>query len=97
MEGNCKNCGGDKGLHHWQTMQCPVGGREAPYNRKQEWMTITYQEDDSDEIGRLLARIEKLEAQVASLIEAVPSAGEVDESIATTIERLADAKRYQAS
>jgi hypothetical protein len=35
---NCKNCGGDKGIHHYQTMQCPVGGREETRtNRTQEF------------------------------------------------------------
>ena len=96
MKDICKNCGAWKGLHNWKTDQCPYKGAEAPVGRVQIWEDTTYQEEN-DEISRLLARIEKLEAQVASLIEAVPSAGEVDESIATTIERLADAKRYQAS
>lgn len=41
----CKNCRGNKGIHHYQTMQCPVGGREAPVSRKQEYMTTTYEEE----------------------------------------------------
>ena len=48
---NCKNCGADKGLHHCQTMQCPVGGREASINQKQEWMTTTF-ETESDNMSR---------------------------------------------
>jgi hypothetical protein len=58
----CKNCGGERGLHQYQTMQCPVGGVEAPGLRKQEWMTLTFQmEDDS------AARIAELEAALTSI------------------------------
>ena len=39
----CKNCGGERGLHHYETDQCPVGGREAPIGRKQEWKTATFE------------------------------------------------------
>lgn len=39
----CVNCGADQGLHHYQTMQCPVGGVEAPFGREQEYMTMTFQ------------------------------------------------------
>jgi hypothetical protein len=70
MYTKCKNCGGDEGLHHYQTNQCPVGGREAPLNRKQEYMTLTFEPDNSDEldnlretVNKLLARIEKLERE----------------------------------
>ena len=41
---NCKNCGADFGLHHYQTNQCPVGGVEAPVGRPQVWMTVTYEQ-----------------------------------------------------
>ena len=43
-EAICKNCGGWKGIHHYETMQCPVGGTEAPIGRKQEWMSTTFQD-----------------------------------------------------
>ena len=43
----CKNCGGERGLHHYETDQCPVGGREAPLNRKQEWKTTTFEKEDN--------------------------------------------------
>jgi len=51
----CTNCGYEEGLHHYQTMQCPVGG-EAPIGRKQEWMDRTYQapNEDNETIERLL-------------------------------------------
>lgn len=57
----CKNCGADQGLHHHETMQCPVGGREAPIGRKQEWMATTYQEDDSEERAELRKLVGSLE------------------------------------
>ncbi len=35
----CKNCGADYGLHHYQTLQCPVGGsEETREGHKQEYM-----------------------------------------------------------
>jgi len=39
----CKNCGGERGLHHFETDQCPFGGREAPISRKQEWKSTTFE------------------------------------------------------
>ena len=42
----CKNCCGEYGLHHFETNQCPVGGREAPIGRKQEWKTTTFEKED---------------------------------------------------
>ena len=66
----CKNCGGDHCIHHYKTMQCPVGGRECAVNRKQEWMDTTYEPDNQD----LEERIAILEKQVKALLEAVPSA-----------------------
>lgn len=67
----CKNCGAEYGLHNGYTDQCPLGGREAPIGRKQEWKSTTFEIDDTDD---LIARIADLEAQVAALLEAVPSA-----------------------
>lgn len=40
--GFCANCGGERGIHHYQTDQCPVGGVEAPVSRKQEYKTSTF-------------------------------------------------------
>jgi len=54
----CKNCGGERGLHHYETSQCPVGGREAPIGRKQEWKTSTFEVEDNS-----AARIAALEAE----------------------------------
>lgn len=78
----CKNCGAEQALHHYKTMQCPVGGREAPIDRKQEWMSLTFQpETESD----LLTRIEALEEQ-EELFRTVwiTSAGYVQESVPGT-------------
>jgi hypothetical protein len=38
----CVNCGGDRGIHHYQTNQCPVGGVESAGDRPQEWKTSTF-------------------------------------------------------
>ena len=71
----CKNCGGDHGIHHYQTNQCPVGGSEAPIDRKQEYMTTTFESENSDEleeleelremVKKLIARVEELEEIVS--------------------------------
>lgn len=37
----CRNCGGDAGIHHYQTDQCPVGGVEA-MDGLQEWKASTF-------------------------------------------------------
>ena len=70
----CKNCGGDRGLHHFETDQCPVGGREAPINRKQEWKSTTFEietESEVDELRKsvkeLLARVKELEDDISHL------------------------------
>lgn len=54
--------------------QCPVGGREASIGKKEEYMTITFEPDNSDELEELretvkalLARVEELEEKVDSL------------------------------
>jgi len=67
MKDKCKNCGGWKGLHHYQSMQCPVGGRESNIGRPQEWMETRFeQEDDSAEtIATLQAENARLRALLA--------------------------------
>lgn len=72
LDGICKNCGADYGLHHYETNQCPVGGREAPHGRKQEWKSTTFEEQESvnelqelkNKLAEALARIDKLENMV---------------------------------
>ena len=44
IKNNCANCGAPEGLHHYKTNQCPVGGREAPMNQRQEYMETTFVE-----------------------------------------------------
>ena len=65
MKDQCKNCHGWKGIHHYQTMQCPVGGMESPIHVKQEYMTSTFEQDDDDTyeaVGGYITRIRELEA-----------------------------------
>jgi len=46
----CKNCGGQRGIHHYATLQCPVGGRLNPLGRVQEWMGTTFEKDNTNEL-----------------------------------------------
>ena len=71
----CKNCGADYGLHHADTNQCPMNGREAPIGRKQEWKSTTFQErtespyeNMAERIGLLITRIEALEKELQAEI-----------------------------
>jgi len=60
----CKNCGAENGLHHYQTNQCPVGGREAPIGKKQEWKSTTFEKEEENtqaQIDELKAEIKRLE------------------------------------
>ena len=65
--GNCKHCGAHHGLHHYQTMQCPVGGREASVGQRQEWMTQTFAPEVNkyDELRSALAQKDEL---IATLV-----------------------------
>jgi len=62
----CKNCGGEYGIHHYQTNQCPFGGREAPIGRKQEWKSTTFEANDKPQgtIAELKALIKELEKRL---------------------------------
>lgn len=86
----CKNCGGDRGIHHYETDQCPVGGREAPI----KWKLTTFELENDYEVEELrksftdlLARFEKLEAQV----ERLQSGSELEESVRAQILSALDA------
>jgi len=57
----CRNCGGERGLHHYSTDQCPVGGREAPVSKKQEWKMTTFEIDDSDDKATIATLTQALE------------------------------------
>ena len=68
----CKNCGGEEGIHHYQTMACPVGGREAPVGKPQEWMSDRYETETEEDalreiVNNLLARVAELEDQMSEL------------------------------
>ena len=42
----CKRCGAWEGLHHFDTMQCPWGGYEAPIGKQQRWSSQTFEETE---------------------------------------------------
>ena len=61
----CKHCNGWRGLHKWDTMQCPYMGYE-----NEMWQETTYEEADETAavtIAAQAARIAELEAQVKEL------------------------------
>ena len=61
MSDNCKICGAGEGLHHFETMQCPRNGMEAPVGRKQEWQKTIYQSDaDRERAEAAEQRVKKL-------------------------------------
>ena len=66
MSDNCKICGAGEGLHHFETMQCPRNGMEAPVGRKQEWQKTIYQSgEDCARAETSEQRVKELEAQIA--------------------------------
>lgn len=43
--GICFNCGADKGLHHYETNQCPKNGMEEIHpDRKQKWEDTVFED-----------------------------------------------------
>lgn len=48
----CRNCGAEIGIHHYQTNACPVGGREAPIGRKQEYKTTVFEPEIDTQLLR---------------------------------------------
>jgi hypothetical protein len=64
MKDRCVNCGGWKGLHHFETNQCPRNGVESPVGKKQTWQDSVYQEEDTrdETIAHLRSRLASLEA-----------------------------------
>lgn len=69
----CKNCGGDEGIHHFETGQCPVGGREASTGHRQEWKWTTFESEDNKveklrkDVNELSRRVADLEAMIKGL------------------------------
>ena len=64
MKDECINCGAWKGLHHYETNQCPRNGQEAPLGKLQEWDNTVYQEDNTTD---LRAKIDEQTATIARL------------------------------
>jgi len=64
MKDECINCGAWKGLHHYETNQCPRNGQEAPLGKLQEWDNTVYQEDNTSD---LRATIDEQAATIARL------------------------------
>jgi hypothetical protein len=91
MSDTCRNCGGWEGLHHYGTNQCPRNGMEAPVGRKQEWLTTTFERDDSSELAYLRARVAELEAAVSEAHVAMVKIGNDLNWEAPADEQLADA------
>jgi len=57
----CKNCGGWKGLHHYETMKCPRDGKESKGLNPQLWETTTFRAELTYTESKLLEAIENLE------------------------------------
>lgn len=64
----CKNCGGWKGIHHYETGQCPINGKEAPLGQKEVY-TFTKFEPVTEETTPAT------KAQLDALIEMCKEAG----------------------
>lgn len=64
-KGKCVNCGGDEAIHRWDTLQCPFGGREAPFPRKTEYIASTY--EDEKDIRRELTEALKWKREIEEL------------------------------
>ena len=70
----CKNCGGEKGLHHWETGQCPVNGKEAPIGKPDVWTFETFQpEEDLSEIEQLRIENKRLQRKNAEYVAEINS------------------------
>lgn len=67
MKDVCKNCGGWKGLHKWDTKQCPFNGEE-----NELWMKSHY--EDAEEFDRIAA----LTAERDALKEALRPFAEIN-------------------
>lgn len=76
----CGNCGAWKGLHHFETMQCPAGGVEAMVDKPQRWQETTFiplrEKLLKDSAQDLLDAAEK---SLETLIGCCVSAGGVDD------------------
>ena len=55
----CENCGGEEGLHEYDTLRCPRNGQESIIGRKQLWQDAFWKRPDK--------RIEQMRAQIDQL------------------------------
>jgi hypothetical protein len=61
----CRNCGGEEGLHEYETLRCPRNGQESPVGRPQLWQNTFW--DD----GKVEDDIETLKAEISLLRQAI--------------------------
>lgn len=87
----CTNCGHWKGLHHFETNQCPAGG-EAPVGRKQNWLMSIYQAPDKRDatIAAQAATIAQLRAELANILVTIF----LNDSMITNAQADAIAEKY---
>ena len=67
----CANCGGDYAIHHYETNQCPVGGREAPEGRKQEWKSTAFEPVPEPQTTTHEKEYQQQKARIAELEKAL--------------------------
>ena len=64
----CANCGGEEGLHQYETLRCPKGGREASVGRPDVWQNTFWDDGKTeDDIEILKEQIRILEMTVQTL------------------------------
>ncbi len=63
---NCYNCGADEGLHHYQTKQCPLHGKEETRFDKlagkfypQQWVNTTFEDAETKKMERAAPEMAK--------------------------------------
>jgi len=83
----CFNCGASIGLHHYETLQCPKNGVEAPLNKKQEWDQRNTFED-----GGLV----KLHDAAPELLEALDDLVEVTKNHPNFVQEKVNGNRWKA-
>lgn len=86
----CAKCGGEYGIHHYTTLQCPVGGVEAPIGWDQEWNMTTFTELPFDPPPNLAKDMTKREAFAMAAMQGILAA-ESDDYGYTSKEATADA------
>ena len=78
----CKNCGGEEGLHEYETLRCPRNGQECMPNRVQLWQNTFWND------GKTEDEIELLNMKVALLLTSV-------ENLIARIENIEKALEYK--